>query len=134
MKLDPKHRVSLEQKIAGQLRTVAAAPPSQREERLEDHWLIEPTKDRIVWCRRQNRPYQSPEQAEIILSMFNSRIERYPRSLWTILLDARGGPVPNPNPAIEQMIMKREHARISGFPANKITDITGGISPDTANA
>ncbi len=26
----------------------------------------------------------------------------------------------------------REHARISGFPANTITEIAGGLSPETA--
>jgi len=28
----------------------------------------------------------------------------------------------------------REHARISGFPANKITEIRGGLSPASASA
>lgn len=28
----------------------------------------------------------------------------------------------------------REHARISGFPANKITEIKGGLSPASASA
>jgi hypothetical protein len=28
----------------------------------------------------------------------------------------------------------REHARISGFPANKITEIRGGLSPASATA
>ena len=28
----------------------------------------------------------------------------------------------------------REHARISGFPANKITEISGGLSPASASA
>ena len=27
----------------------------------------------------------------------------------------------------------REHARISGFPANKITEIAGGLSPETGS-
>jgi hypothetical protein len=27
-----------------------------------------------------------------------------------------------------------EHARLSGFPANKVTEVTGMISPATANA
>jgi hypothetical protein len=33
----------------------------------------------------------------------------------------------------ESEALVHEHARISGFPANKVTEVTGMISPATAN-
>jgi len=89
--------------------------PPRSSDVLDDHWEIEATRERILWCRRKNLPYQTPAQATSVLTQLDEKIRSYPRSLWAILFDARGAPVPNSDPAMEAAIVKLRKQIFEGF-------------------
>jgi hypothetical protein len=74
----------------------------------------------------------TPEQYGEVAAKSNAVLEQLgPAILWVNSLIAKDATFCHYQAENEEII--REHARISGFPANKITEITSVLSPKTGS-
>ena len=75
----------------------------------------------------------SPDQLKEAAAHSNAVLAQLgPGIKWVDSVIVKDGTVCHYQAENEDLI--REHARISGFPANKITEIKGGLSPASADA
>ena len=75
----------------------------------------------------------SPDQLKEAAAHSNAVLAQLgPGISWVDSVIVKDGTVCHYRAENEDLI--REHARISGFPANKITEIRGGLSPASADA
>jgi len=90
-------------------------------------------KDYLIERHIPGADQLTPDQLREAAAKSNAVLaELGPGIKWVDSVIVKDGTVCHYQAENEEII--REHARISGFPANKITEITGGISPATANA
>jgi hypothetical protein len=89
-------------------------------------------KDYLIERHIPGAEMLSPEQRAQAAAKSNAALaELGPAIKWVDSMIVKDGTFCHYQAENEDII--REHARISGFPANKITEIAGGLSPKTGS-